>query len=95
MSTCSYCLCSFIFTGLARICDVTMSHTWIYSWCKIRVVFFNFNLSFTFACFGRFVSAVSLVSLVSVVSVVSFRPFRFVVSGFSTCSNGVSFTLNA
>ena len=28
---------------------------------------------------------VSVVSLVSLVSVVSFRPFRFVVSGFSTC----------
>ena len=30
---------------------------------------------------------VSVVALVSVVSVVSFRPFRFVVSGFSTCPN--------
>ena len=29
MSSCSSCLCSFIFTGSARICDVTMSHTWI------------------------------------------------------------------
>ena len=32
-----------------------------------------------FACFGRFGGFVSLVS------VVSFRPFRFVVSGFSAC----------
>ena len=43
---------------------------------------YNFPRFGRFACFGRFVSAVSLVS---VVSVVSFRPFRFVVSGFSTC----------
>ena len=54
-----------------------MSHTWIYSWRKIKVVFFNFF--FIFARFGGFVSAVSVVSLVSVVSVVSFRSFgRFV-----------------
>ena len=26
--------CSFIFTGPARICDFTMSHVWIYSWCE-------------------------------------------------------------
>ena len=38
--------------------------------------------SFRFARCGRFGGFVSLVSLVSVVS---FRPFRFVVSGFSTC----------
>ena len=66
-------------------------HTCGYSWCKVKVVFFNFNFSFIFACFGRFAcfarfgGFVSVVSLVSVVSVVSFRPFRFVVSGFSTC----------
>ena len=35
-----------------------------------------------FGGFGRFGGFVSVVSLVSVVS---FRPFRFVVSGFSTC----------
>ena len=113
----SSCLCSFIFTGPARICDVTMSHTWIYSWCKIKVVsltlifhlfllvsvvsvvsfrpfrsyrsfrlfrWFRFRRFARFGCFGRFGGFVSLVSLVSVVS---FRPFRFVVSGFSTCLN--------
>ena len=49
-------------------------------------VFFNFFIYFGrfagfggFACFGRFARFVSLVS------VVSFRPFRFVVSGYSTC----------
>ena len=48
------------------------------------------TFSFSFARFGRFsgfVSAVLLVLVVSVVSVVSFRPFRFVVSGFSTCQH--------
>ena len=57
----------------------------------------NFASFGRFACFGRFgrfgrfvsvVSLVSVVSFVSVVSVVSFRwfrPFHFVVSGFSTC----------
>ena len=46
------------------------------------------TFSFIFARFGRsarFGGFVSVVSLVSVVSVISFRPFRFVVSGFSTC----------
>ena len=43
-----------------------------------------------FACFGRFGGFVSLVSLVSVVS---FRPFRFVVSGFSTCPSIFMFTI--
>ena len=58
-------------------------HTRGYSWCKIKVVFFNFNFSFIFACFGRFarfggfVSAVSLVSAVSFHSFRSFRWFRF------------------
>ena len=44
-------------------------------------------LTFPFisARFGRFGGFVSVVSVVSLVSVVSFRPFRFVVSGFSTC----------
>ena len=51
-------------------------HTRGYSWCKIKVVFFNFNFSFIFACFGRFGGFVLAVSLVSVVSVVSFRLFR-------------------
>ena len=46
MSSCSSCLCSFIFTGPARICDVTMSRTWIYSWCEITAVFFNFLIYF-------------------------------------------------
>ena len=53
-----------------RICDVTMSHT------------FNF---FIYLLIILLISAVSAVSVVSLVSVVSFRPFRFVVSGFSTC----------
>ena len=51
-----------------------------------RSYFVTFTFIFArfgrFACFGRFVSVASVVSLVSVVS---FRPFRFVVSGFSTC----------
>ena len=59
-----------------------MSHTWIYSWCEKKAVFLNF--SFIFARFGRFGG---FVSDVSVVSLVSFQPFRFVVSGFSTCQN--------
>ena len=46
-------------------------------WCKIKVVFYNFNFSFIFARFGRFVSAVSLVSVVSVVSFRSFQWFHF------------------
>ena len=93
MSSCSSCLCSFIFTGPARICDVTMSHTWIYSWCKIKVVFFNFFIyfctfrSFRWFRFGRFACFGGFFSLISLVSVVSFRPFRFVVSGFRTCRN--------
>ena len=60
-----------IFTGPAKVCDVTMSHTWIYSWCKIKVVFFDFFIYFCsfrrfrlfrsfrwfrFARFARFVS---------------------------------------
>ena len=50
-----------------------------------RPCFFNFFIYFArlgcFACFGSFVS------------VVSFRPFRFVVSGFSTCRrNNVCFS---
>ena len=62
MSSCSFCLCSFFFTGPARICDVMMSHTWIYSWCQKKVVFFNFFIyfcsfrSFRWFRFGRFVS---------------------------------------
>ena len=68
MSSCSSCLCLFIFKGPAKICDVTMSHTWIYMvGARKRPCFF---LTF---------------SLILLVSVVSCRPFRFVVSGFSTC----------
>ena len=37
--------CSFIFTGLARICAVTMSHVWIYSWCEKKAIFFNFLIA--------------------------------------------------
>ena len=76
-------LCSIIFTGQARNCDVTMSYTWISgvrdNVTEINAVIFKlFHLfTYNFACFGRFVSVVSVVSLVSVVS---FRPFRFVVS---------------
>ena len=70
MPSCSPCLCSFIFTGPARICGVTMSH-------NISRIFLTFSFIFArFGRFGGFVSAVSLVSLVSVVSVVSFRSFR-------------------
>ena len=92
MSSCSSCLCSFIFTGPARVCDVTMSHTWIYSWCETeRPYFLTFSFIFArfcrFACFGRFSGFVSLVSVVSFRSFRSFRWFRFVVSGFSTCPN--------
>ena len=73
MSSCSSCLCSFIFTGSARICDVTMSHTWIYTCCEIKAVIFTFSFIFArFACFGLFVSVVLVVS------------FRFVL-GSSTC----------
>ena len=87
MSSCSSSLCSFIFIGPARICDVTMSHTSIYIvGARKRPCFLTFSFIFArfgrFACFGGFGGFVSLVSLVSVVS---FRPFRFVVSGFSTC----------
>ena len=76
------------FTGPARICDVTMSRT-----CmdfrgarEIKaVIFLTFSFISArfgrFACFGRFGGFVSVVSLVLAVS---FRPFRFVVSGFST-----------
>ena len=52
----------FIFAGPARICDVTMSQTWIYSWCVRKAVFFNFFIyfrsfrSFRWFRFGRFVS---------------------------------------
>ena len=62
LRSCSSCLCSFIFTDPARTCDVTMSHTWIYSWYKIKVVFFNIFIyfcsfrSFRWFRFGRFVS---------------------------------------
>ena len=58
-------LCSIIFTGQARNCDVTMSHTWIYSWCEKKAVFFNFFIYFCsfrsfrlfrWFRFGRFVS---------------------------------------
>ena len=81
-------LCSIIFTGQPRNCDVTMSHTLISgvrdNVTEIKAVIFYLFHFFTyhFARFGRFARFVSLVSLVSVVS---FRPFRFVVSGFSTC----------
>ena len=47
---------------------------------RLRSYFLTF--SFIFARFGHFGGFVSAVSLVSVVS---FRPFRFIVSGFSTC----------
>ena len=40
------------------------------------------TFSFIFARFGGFGGFVSLVLLVSLVS---FRPFHFIVSGFSTC----------
>ena len=58
-----------IFTGQARNCDVTMSHTWI-SGVRARPWFFNFFI---------------YLLIILLVSVVSFRPFRFVVSDFSTC----------
>ena len=36
-----------LLAGEARICDVMMSHTWIYSWCEIQNnVFFNFFIYF-------------------------------------------------
>ena len=54
-----------------------------------RPYFLTFSFIFArfgrFACFGRFGGFVAVVSAVSLVSVVSLRPFRFVVSGFSTC----------
>ena len=74
MSSCSSCLCSFIFTGPASRCH---TRGFLVGARYIKVVFLTF--SFIFACSGR------LGGFVSVVSVVSFRPFRFVVSGFSTC----------
>ena len=48
------------------------------------------TFSFIFARFGRFAC---FGGFVSVVSVVSFRPFRFVVSGFSTCRRVSRFSL--
>ena len=85
MSSCSSCLCSFIFIGPARTCDVTMSHTSIYIvGARKRPYFLTFSFIFArfgrfacFACFGGFVSVVSVVLVVSVVSVVSFRCFGF------------------
>ena len=80
MSSCSSCLCSFTFTGPARICDVTMSHTWIYSWCEKKAVFFHFFIYFcsfrSFRLFrsfrfGRFVSLFRV--LVHVVWVPGYR----------------------
>ena len=98
--------CSIIFTGPARICDVTMSHTWI-SGChgnvtEIMAVIFNLFIylliillvsvvslvsfrSFRWFRLGRFGRFACFGGFVSLVSVVSFRPFRFVVSGFSIC----------
>ena len=86
-------------TGPAS-CDVTMSHTCMdfrgaRSGChsnvtEIKAVIF-LTFPFIFARFGRFGGFArfgrfgGFVSVVSLVSVVSFRPFRFVVSGFSTC----------
>ena len=57
---------------------------------EIKAVIFKLLHSFTynFARFGRFGG---FVSVVSVVLVVSFRPFRFVVYGFSTCLRCFSF----
>ena len=47
-----------------------VSHTWIYSWCKIKVVFFNFFI-FIFARFGFFAGFGGFVSALS------FRCFGF------------------
>ena len=44
---------------------------------RSEIVFFNFNFSFIFACFGRFARFGGFVSLVSLVSLVSFRSFRW------------------
>ena len=60
---------------------------WCHDVTQYKSYFLTF--SFIFARFGRFGGFVSLVSLVSVVS---FRPFRFVVSGFSTCLDKVHVT---
>ena len=70
--------------------DVTQYKSYFFNFfiyfCSFRSFrWFRFGRFARFACFGRFGGFVSLVSLVSLVSVVSFRPFRFVVSGFSTC----------
>ena len=82
MSSCSSCLCSFIFTGPARICDVTMSHTSIYIvGARKRPYFLTFSFIFArfgrFACFGRFGGFGGFVSVVSMVSFRSFRSFRW------------------
>ena len=89
MFSCSSCFAQIIFTGPARICDVTMSHTRI-SGCHGNVIelkavsfelFHLFTYNFArfgrFACFGGFGVFVSLVSVVSVVSFRTFRSFRF------------------
>ena len=92
MSSCLSSLCS---SSLQARRQLGMSRCHTLSWCVVvvgarkRSYFVTFTFIFArfgrFACFGNFGGFVSFVSVVSVVSVVSFRPFRFVVSGFSTC----------
>ncbi len=58
MSSCSSCLYS---SSLQALQEFVMSrcHTWIYSWCEKKVVFFNFFVyfcSFRWFHFGCFVS---------------------------------------
>ena len=63
MFSCSSCLCSFIFTGPVRICDVTVSHTCIISsfWSfRLFLSCFVSAVSFRWFCFGHFGGFVSL-----------------------------------
>ena len=63
-----------------------MSHTWF--WVRVKAAIVEIKAVFFVNCF-IYLLAILLILVVyfrfSLISVVSFRPFRFVVSGFSTC----------
>ena len=81
MSSRSSCWFSSIFTGPAWICDVTVSHTWI--WVREAAMV---TWQRSWPCFINFFIYLLTILLVPLFSVVSFRSFRFFVSGFqSTC----------
>ena len=87
----SSCLCLFIFTGPVRICDVTMSHTWIWVRDREQGLIFKlfhpllliFSFFGRFACFGRFAS---LARFGRFISAVSFRCFVSLLSLVSVVS---------